>query len=379
MIRFLFAAYLILPLTIQSAPYQESERDELAMVFNGGDLRTGLLLGILAGFEEQGMVPDMIIATCGGALAAMVAHTIQSNEDRLAFVASPGFYQVLREVKFNEKFDSVGKAFGLVLKFYSVYGTFNIIPDIFNEYIMEVPMSMGLDPITEEFSPQGEIPVIMVSAKVLYQQRDAQKWRRGRKLFQQVLFTDDSTAQRLQGLTSHFSQQKNSPIAPQVEVITTATLDDAMRTSLVEPFWMVPKEIDGQQFIGGAIDLYPIELAKRLAKKIVMLQNLPFDFMAMGAINGAYRIDMSKRYQKVFTERRDDIDYLIDTRDFPNEQGFDIGIKKLKLYYDLPDDYESYRKRVHWQFEYGRRKAIEAINAISHHGLPKSLWDRHRE
>ncbi|MGZ3743093.1 MAG: hypothetical protein ACXWRA_04460, partial [Pseudobdellovibrionaceae bacterium] len=48
------------------------------LVISGGGLNPGLALGIIAGVQEKGWRPDLIIATCGAGLGAAINNSEQS-------------------------------------------------------------------------------------------------------------------------------------------------------------------------------------------------------------------------------------------------------------------------------------------------------------
>ena len=104
----------------------------LAMVFNGGGFGAGVFLGALSKFKEEGIGPDIIIATSGGSVAAALAHVAQEDEsDPIALLASREYYKFLKKIKFNEDYDSLSELLVMTGKFHFYHDFFGRVPDIF--------------------------------------------------------------------------------------------------------------------------------------------------------------------------------------------------------------------------------------------------------
>ena len=239
-----------------------------------------------------------------------------------------------------------------------------------NEYVLEIPQRTHLSFFAGNFSSQS-VPIIMVSGKVLFDDSNVgERIGEDRNLFQPILFTDPITAKNIQEMdlnSTFISLSKKSYVGLPVGIITSVIIDDAVRASVVEPFYIEPKKIGEDNFTAGAINLYPLELAQLLSEEVILFHNHNFDFIARGAIRSAYDINTTERYQQIFSEENN-IDYLVDIRDLPNEKVFDPSIDGFpwKPKYNLPLTYKEYREKVYWQFEYGRKKAMEAINRTNY-------------
>jgi hypothetical protein len=72
---------------------QPDERYERCMVLAGGGFRFGYYLGMHAAAVDAGQEPDLLLATCGGAVAGAIIRNLPDSAARKAWVASPQLYQ----------------------------------------------------------------------------------------------------------------------------------------------------------------------------------------------------------------------------------------------------------------------------------------------
>jgi len=337
-----------------------------SMIFNGGGFKTAMFLGMLKGAKDSNLAPDYIIGTCGGSIPAAIAHSINDYMAQLEFVRSRKFYKMLKSISLSE-YSSVGKTLGLAKDFYAKYKMNGIIPDLFDNFLMNVPENIDLPEISSDFTPYSHSTII-VASKILYTKKDIEVERGDRKLFQQVLFTDEATTQKLIGLKAQASKVEGSSVLSEIELITNATLTEAARASISDPFYMEPAYFAGERYITGAIDLYPIEVAKRLASEVISVYPDRFDIIEEGAIYATFNFSHNERHKYVYSK---EIDYLIDYTDFPSELKFtpkpDFLAWEIKS--RLPISYEEYREVVRKQFNYGYRRMLESAknkNSKSH-------------
>ncbi len=336
------------------------------MVLNGGGFKTAMFLGMLKGAKDSNLNPDIVIGTCGGSIATAIAHAIDNYEAQVEFVRSEQFYNMLKSIELTD-YASVGKTLGLAKDFYTEYKLFGTIPNIFDNYLMDVPSDINLPEIATNFTPISHRSVI-IAAEVLYNINDSGTKRGERQLFQQTIFTDDETAQALKGLTSHASTVSTS-VKKEIAIVTNTDVMTAARASISDPFYMEPADINGKRYITGAIDLYPIEIAEQLGNEIIFVYPDKFDIVEQGAIYSTFNFSHNQRHEYVFSK---EIDYLIDYTDFPSELKFtpkpDFLAWKIKS--RLPTDYMEYREIVRRQFNYGYRKMLEAAK---HKGTKKHI------
>ncbi len=70
----------------------KAQQYERCMVLAGGGFRFGYYLGMHAALEEAGHAPDLLLATCGGAVAAAVIGRLPDATARKQWLSSPEMY-----------------------------------------------------------------------------------------------------------------------------------------------------------------------------------------------------------------------------------------------------------------------------------------------
>ena len=67
-------------------------RYQQCMVMAGGGFRFGIYLGLYAAARDAGQAPDLVLASCGGAIAAALIHREPDVARQKAWLASPEMY-----------------------------------------------------------------------------------------------------------------------------------------------------------------------------------------------------------------------------------------------------------------------------------------------
>src|SRR5476649_2829801 len=72
---------------------EEIKKYARCLVLAGGGGRLGVHLGTVAAAREAGLAPDVILGTCGGALAAALVHAEPDPARQLQFLGGPAMYR----------------------------------------------------------------------------------------------------------------------------------------------------------------------------------------------------------------------------------------------------------------------------------------------
>src|SRR5437870_4807341 len=72
-----------------------------ALVIAGGGTMTAAQLGVIAGAQKMGFVPDVIITTCGGSISASIFNAYRSSDQLAEFAMSYKHYNILKQVTIN--------------------------------------------------------------------------------------------------------------------------------------------------------------------------------------------------------------------------------------------------------------------------------------
>ena len=68
-------------------------------VFSGGGTRYALYLGMYAAMQHYDVKPDLLIATCGGSIAANIINSFATDEQRKAFIQSEELYRFVQNTR----------------------------------------------------------------------------------------------------------------------------------------------------------------------------------------------------------------------------------------------------------------------------------------
>ncbi|UVW27248.1 hypothetical protein [Massilia sp. H6] len=139
---------------------------------------------------------------------------------------------------------------------------------------------------------------------------------------------------------------------------------EAVRISVADMVYFRNHVWAAQHYTGGVIDLFPIELAHRLAHMVIMERKAPFNpWLALPALRSVLGIDGAARLRHVHSQHAD---IWVDTRDATRELRDHSICKKIDWHRNrvclmVPDDYAVYAAHVRAQWDYGYRKGMAAF------------------
>jgi hypothetical protein len=350
-------AFLILML-----PFSASARYDRALVFQGGGFQTAIYLGILDGVRSQGFNPDVVISTCGSSLSSAVINAFPKPEDQRAFIESERFYELVKNIGFTKE----SHLFEALALDYQIRrdASRNVVPDIFRKFLLTLSQDFGIQEFDQSFPTKG-MRAVMVSAGVNFTEQDAGKPRNGADWFTETFFTDQETAALLKGFESPIAlTYPNTSITRATNAVTSVSLGDAARASISDPFYMKPKQIGDSNYVTGAVDLYPNEVAHTLASEVAEVFSDGFDtIVEEPTIKATFHFDDNERLRAVGDMYAD---YWVDMSDFGsfnNKDGLNPALKllKFKLESRVPSTYAEYVERVEAEWNYGKERGSEAI------------------
>ena len=238
--------------------------------------------------------------------------------------------------------------------------------DLFNDYMFEIPAQLPLPPSAQR--DEG-VSVAIVAGKLLYAKHEAGLPRGVRKLFAEVLFCDARAAALLVDMCSplHAPQYGDNAIAEQLLIDVDMPLGDAVRASICHSH-------STGDYIGGVVDLFPIEVARQLAGEVIMEIKGGYDkTYGLPAIRTVLGFDGNQRLEHVLQQAAD---YWFDTSDM--EKIFADQCIRQKLIWHknqiqivAPDSYDDYVRLIEAQWQYGYRRGLSSIKgaAISRSGI----------
>lgn len=343
------------------------------MVMAGGGFRFGYYLGMYAAAVETNNKPDLLLASCGGSIAAAVIQALPDDAQRKAWISSPAMYQFLCGLQSTPK-AAIGRSFIHAVKRRLTVKRAAKIPDLFSDYFFDIPAELPLPPL----QPQSADPVAVaiIGGKILFSKDEIGQRRAGRKLFAETVFCNPRTAALLDGMRSPLSDPMwgDNAIAPQLLTDIDMPIGDAVRISISDMFYFRCHSHQARHYTGGVVDLFPIELANKLAQRVVMELKAPFgQTLAIPAWRAVLGVDGNQRLRHV---HRQHADVWIDSSDVESvfhKRGMQqkLSWPKNRLRLLMPVRYETYVEHVEAQWQYGYQRGLEAF------GKPRANYKQH--
>jgi len=329
------------------------------MVMAGGGFRFGYYLGMHAAAEDSGMAPDIILASCGGSLAAAIIHALPDAAQRKQWLTSREMYRFMCSLRAAPHVRPLPVLGAALLRGLS-RGRAERVPDVFNDYMFELPETLPLP------APCAAGPALaVVAAKLLFGREQAGEARGDRALFAEVLFGPERACGLLQGWQSPASSPAWScgAVAPGLLLDSAMPAADAVRSSITDMLYFACHPHGGEHYMGGVIDLFPIEIAHGLAKHVTMEAKPPFgQVLAIPALRKVLGIDGNARLKHVHAQHAH---AWVDTSDISHAlrgSGMQKRIDWLgnRIRLQMPSSLDEYAKDVEAQWQYGYQRGIEA-------------------
>lgn len=354
---------------ISSMTYSQPAYSEKVLVLEGQNFNTAIHVGIFDGFVENGWNPEFVVASCGGAIAAALINAIPNPEERRAFLSSEGFFNLLQTVKYRDPkmFSNLGnlinKTIVMTDRRSNMRKGYRSPPPLFSGYLLEVPNHFNIEPFNQDFNPLGT-RVVIIGSKLNFGPQDVGKRVAHEKLYQEVFFTDTETANLLRNTISPVAISfPNSAVSLYTQVITTQSIGTAARVSITDPYLINPAQVEDTYFLGGSIDLYPLEVAYKLGYQVAMVYPDAQDFLGQSALGSSFGFDNNAQLRKVTGMYAD---HWIDFSNFESlgDHHFSVvgmNVMKNKMKFNLPQDLETFREAQQAQWEFGYARAVEAL------------------
>ena len=236
------------------------------------------------------------------------------------------------------------------------------IPDLFHDYMFDIPPQLPLPDRTSE----PEISVAIVAGKLLYAEHEAGQLRDQRKLFVETIFCDPRAAELIGDLPCPLSAEKygDNAVASEILLDVSMPLGDAVRASISDMFYFRCHSSPGGDYIGGVIDLFPLEVAAQLADQVIMEIKGGYDkTYGLPALRTVLGFDGNARLNDVLQQPAD---IWFDTSDM--EQVFlhqriqqKIIWRKNKINIVTPPTYEAYVAMIEAQWQFGYQRAMAGL------------------
>ncbi len=333
------------------------------MVMAGGSFRFAYYLGMYSAAVEAGKAPDLILASCGGAIAAAVIQSLPDDAARKDWISSPEMYAFLCALQSTPK-AALGRSFIHALGRRWRKRPAARIPDLFDDYFFDIPARLPLPPA----NPNPTVDVAIVGGKILFGRDEVGQVRGNRKLYAETIFCNQRGADLLAGMDAPMGDARwgDSAIAAHLETDTGMALADAARISISDMYYFPCHAVGSHHYTGGVIDLFPIELAHRMARSVVIEMKAPFSQpLAIPALRAVLGIDGNDRLRHVHGQHADT---WVDTSDVEVVLA-SIGMQKRLCWREnrirlvMPATQAQFARDVETQWEYGYQRGKEAFQA----------------
>jgi len=344
------------------------EKYQRCMVMAGGGFRFGIYLGMYAAACEAGRKPDLLLASCGGAMAAAIIHGLPEDAQRKAWLMSKQMYEFCCQIKPSYR-SAIVPVFAQALKRKISKQAAPLIPDLFNDYLFEIPLPLPLPPPPSETVQPA---LALICSKLLFSEKEVLQARGKRKLFAETVRCEARGAALLQEMPSPFVHPRWGEHALSADLLTDVQmpLHEAVRISLADFFYFQCHHYGADYYSGGVLDLFPIEVAKQLAHEIIIEFKQSFDQkFATAAWRSVLGLDANQRLRYVHGQFAD---VWVDTSDIEEALKNQQVQKKIDWRNNCislrpPDSYEAHVCHMNQQWEYGYQRAMQAFERPPNH------------
>lgn len=357
---------------LQAAPFKR------AMIMPGAGFQFVRFLGMLQAAKDVGKTPDLIIGTCGGSFAAAIANLYPHSEDQLDYLKSEEFHHFFFNFGRRNNGTSgmaVDFAQGLLSSPFQHLGWMGPAADPLHDFILNVPDVLNLPGLKATFR-NSPYATIITAARALSEKR-----------YKVALITDYDTSKFIHGYTSPIAKMKFHRVLPKVEVLIDRIMVHAVRASISDPSLIGPSRLPEISidrslydlehdssfplYLGGAIDLWPIELAHAMADEVIMPFVNEFEWVAKEYVKyNTFGYDKKQRLDEVFAQKAD---VWIDQTQLDEMESYlgldpylDWGMKGASIYFRTPRAHEAYEKKIQWLWDYGYALGREAFSETKH-------------
>ncbi len=331
------------------------------MVMGGGGFRFGIYIGMYAALREAGKAPDVLLASCGGAIAATIIHNLPDPERQRAWLASRDMYDFwcgLKSTRHAALIGTLARAARRSLTPSSV----PVIPDLFGDYLFDIPPQLPFPPA----NGAPEVDVAIIGGKLLFDASEVGRPRGARKLFAETVFCGERAAAALKDMASPLGDPRwgEHAVAGELLVDSGVPLTEAARISIADMIYFRCRQYGGDEYIGGVLDLFPVEIARRLGVEVVMEFKEAFDqVFSIPAWRAVLGVDGNARLRYANTHLAD---LRIDSSDVSRvlakqqlQQRLHWRRNRIEL--AMPASYDTFARHAGDQWRYGYERAREAL------------------
>lgn len=331
------------------------------MVMGGGGGRLVAYVGMHAAACEAGLAPDLVVGTCGGALAAALVHAEPDPARQLAWLASTELYRFWAGFRAAPQATITGTLAAAALRWLDPRLA-PWVPQLHRGSLFEAPSDWPMLP----WRHNGDTPqAVLLGARLLYAPHEAGQAREKRRLFELTALCTPAVAARLGAAAAPLGGPAwpGSTLASTLAVRSNIDLMDAVKISFTDMYYLNVPTVDNEHYLGGVADLLPVELAAQWAHKVWIERKAPATWTLTPAWRQVLGIDAPQRLQQVDSTP---VALRIDTRHLARALPRQLLEKRLhwrsnRLQLLACSSEADYRQRVHAHWQEGHRLMRAAL------------------
>lgn len=332
------------------------------MVLGGGGFRFGIYVGMYAALRQAGKAPDVLLASCGGAIAAAIIHNLPDPEAQRKWLSSEEMYKFWCSLRSTRHAALIGTLMRAARRKLSSASA-PVIPDLFNDYLFEIPPQLPFPAA----SGTPEVEVAIIGGKLLFGPADVGQRRGRRKLYAETIFCSERAASALRGMDSPLADRRWGEHAIAREVLTdsSATVAEAARISIADMIYFRSAQYRGGEYIGGVLDLFPVEIARKLGAEVIMEFKESFDqvfsipaWRAVLGVDGNARLRYANSHLADLRIDSSDVSVVLEKQQL--QQKLDWLRNRIEL--QMPPSYDIFTQHMRDQWQYGYQRAQEALD-----------------
>ncbi|MRW88446.1 hypothetical protein GJ699_00410 [Duganella sp. FT80W] len=347
------------------------------MVMGGGGFRFGIYIGMYAALKEAGQAPDVLLASCGGAIAATIIHNLPEPDAQRAWLTSEDMYSFWCSLRATEHAALYGTLLRAAKRKLSSAPA-PVVPDLFNDYLFEIPPQLPFPPA----SGTPAVEVAIIGGKLLFGPQDVGQRRGQRKLYAETVFCSERAAAALRDMEPPLSAPRwgNHAIANQLLTDTGTNVNDAARISIADMVYFRSAQYRGDEYIGGVLDLFPVEIARRLGDEVIMEFKEAFDqvfsipaWRAVLGVDGNARLRYANSHLADMRIDSSDVSVVLEKQQLQQK----LHWLRNRIELQMPPSYDIFVQHMRDQWQYGYERAREALARPPRQQPPIRCANRH--
>ncbi|MET0268371.1 MAG: hypothetical protein ABW202_22485, partial [Duganella sp.] len=237
-----------------------------------------------------------------------------------------------------------------------------LVPDLFGDFLFDIPAQLPFP------APSGaaELDVAIIGGQLLFDASEVGQPRGQRKLFAETVFCGERAAAALRGMESPLSDPRwgEHAVARELLIDSSVPITEAARISIADMIYFRCRQYQGKEYIGGVLDLFPVEIARRLGAEVVMEFKEAFDqvfsipaWRSVLGLNGNARLRYANTYLADLRIDSSDISTVLARQQL--QQKLHWSRNRIEL--AMPPTYDIFVQHVSDQWQYGHDRAVEAL------------------